>query len=60
MADLLRIAIPSIIKTILAHNGNIITVSFGTKSRRVSPLENSPPIPAVVNISPTDAIPIPA
>ena len=60
MADLLRITIPSNISTILAHSGKIITVSFGTNRSRVSPLENSPPIPAVVSINPTAAIPIPA
>ena len=35
-----------------------MTVSFGMNSRRVSPREYSPPIPAAVSINPTDTMPI--
>ena len=59
-ADFPKITTARRIKITLAHVGKIITVSFGTKKRRVSPLENSPPIPAVTSISPTAVIPIPA
>tara|TARA_B100000035_G_C21032196_1_gene569057 strand:- start:1670 stop:2170 length:501 start_codon:yes stop_codon:yes gene_type:complete len=54
MADLEIIIIPRTAIIILAHKGNKNTVSFGTKKSNVSPLEYSPPIPAVASIKPTD------
>jgi len=54
MADFTIITIPRITNTTLAHNGNRNTDSFGMNRRSVSPREYSPPIPAVVNIIPTD------
>ena len=56
-ADFAKIATPSARIVMLAHIGNSITVSFGINSRRVSPREYSPPIPAVVNIKATETIP---
>ena len=44
----------------LAQIGNKITISFGIKKSKDSPLVNSPPIPAVVKISPEVITPIAA
>ena len=42
----------------LAQIGNSMTVSLGMNSNKVSLREYSPPIPAVININPTETMPI--
>tara|TARA_B100000925_G_scaffold288347_1_gene269168 strand:+ start:1313 stop:1495 length:183 start_codon:yes stop_codon:yes gene_type:complete len=57
MADLPTITKPTTSREILAQTGKITTVSFGMNTSNVSPLENSPPIPAVISINATDIMP---